>query len=258
MKKLSEVCKIVGVTRRTLQEYNKIELLKPTCISESGYWYYDDNAIGILLVIRIFLEAGYERLAIKEFLNSSIKDNNQVFGELLNSLEEKKKRIDGMIKTVRMLNSTLNFPEKTLAALEKIDLANVYQEKSFVDVFNDTVNTLSDFDMSEQEEAELVVPFLYNLIAIANSSDLPIDSNEVKTIFDDMFVSFKKIILNNNESSGDSLLFNDTDVADIIIELIADIKNDSDMGKLIKNHSSAGGLEYVEKVICYYRSILER
>ena len=33
MKKRSEVCKIVGVTRRTLQEYNKIGLLCPTYIS---------------------------------------------------------------------------------------------------------------------------------------------------------------------------------------------------------------------------------
>ena len=30
MKRLSEVCKLVGVTRRTLQEYDKVELLKPT------------------------------------------------------------------------------------------------------------------------------------------------------------------------------------------------------------------------------------
>lgn len=37
MKKLSEVCKIVGVTRRTLQEYDKIGLLKPTSKTESGY-----------------------------------------------------------------------------------------------------------------------------------------------------------------------------------------------------------------------------
>lgn len=42
MKKLSEVCKIVGVTRRTLQEYDKIYLLHPSAKTEAGYWLYDE------------------------------------------------------------------------------------------------------------------------------------------------------------------------------------------------------------------------
>ena len=58
MKKLSEVCKIVGVTRRTLQEYDKIGLLKPTSKTESGYWLYDDTAIQTLILIQIFVEGG--------------------------------------------------------------------------------------------------------------------------------------------------------------------------------------------------------
>ena len=49
MKRLSEVCKLVGVTRRTLQEYDKVELLKPTSKTEAGYWLYDEAAIQRLI-----------------------------------------------------------------------------------------------------------------------------------------------------------------------------------------------------------------
>ena len=65
MKRLSEVCKIVGVTRRTLQEYDKVGLLKPTSTTEGGYWLYDDAAIQKLILIQIFVEVGYERKTIK-------------------------------------------------------------------------------------------------------------------------------------------------------------------------------------------------
>ena len=61
MKRLSEVCKLVGVTRRTLQEYDKVELLKPTSKTEAGYWLYDEAAIQRLMLIQIFVEADYER-----------------------------------------------------------------------------------------------------------------------------------------------------------------------------------------------------
>ena len=71
MKKLSEVCKIVGVTRRTLQEYDKIGLLKPTSKTESGYWLYDDRAIQALFAIQVFVECGYKRKAIKSLFASN-------------------------------------------------------------------------------------------------------------------------------------------------------------------------------------------
>ena len=69
MKKLSEVCKTVGVTRRTLQEYDKIGLFSPTSKTDNGYWLYDDDAIKKLVLIQVFIEAGYERKKIKAILN---------------------------------------------------------------------------------------------------------------------------------------------------------------------------------------------
>lgn len=68
VKKLSEVCKIIGVTRRTLQEYNTIGLLHPSDKTEAGYWLYDENAIQKLMLIQIFVQCGYKRKKIKDIL----------------------------------------------------------------------------------------------------------------------------------------------------------------------------------------------
>lgn len=85
MKKLSEVCKIVGVTRRTLQEYDKVGLLKPTSITAGGYWLYDD-AIQKLLLIQIFVEVGYEHKTIKTLLESPTLDMLEEFDRLVDTL----------------------------------------------------------------------------------------------------------------------------------------------------------------------------
>ena len=70
MKRLSEVCKEVGVTRRALQGYNEIGLLKPTSTTEAGYWLYDDDAIKKLKLIQIFVER-----AVTVFIFSLNREN---------------------------------------------------------------------------------------------------------------------------------------------------------------------------------------
>lgn len=117
MKKLSEVCKIVGVTRRTLQEYDKVGLLKQTSITAGGYWLYDDAAIQKLLLIRIFVEVGYEHKTIKTLLESPTLDMLEEFDRLVDTLEKKHKRIDGMINTIKNLKLTAKLPESTLHAI---------------------------------------------------------------------------------------------------------------------------------------------
>lgn len=252
MKKLSEVCKIVGVTRRTLQEYDKIGLVKPTFKTDSGYWYYDDNAINILFLVKIFIEAGYERKAIKAFIDSPMQDTNQVFIELLNTLEEKKKRIDGMINTVQILHKIINFPSATFDAIQNIDLARVYKNKSFALVFNDAVNSLATYNDAEQKEAELFIPFWYGLIAIGNLIGNPIESIKVKSAFDDVFFSLKKLVLTNDDSHKKTLSFEDKDFAEILLDGTIEMVNDAEMKEAIKLHLTDGATDYIIQVIKYY------
>jgi len=133
MQKLSDVCKTVGVTRRTLQEYDRIGLLHPTTKTEAGYWMYDDMAVSRLFLIQFFVEAGYERKRVKQLLQSSANDIELEFDKLISTLEEKRRRIDGMIASVKMVKSSTSLPENTLRAFLNMDISNIYKGKSFSD-----------------------------------------------------------------------------------------------------------------------------
>jgi DNA-binding transcriptional MerR regulator len=166
VKKLSEVCKIVGVTRRTLQEYDKVGLLHPSDKTEAGYWLYDENAIKQLIAIQVFIECGYERKKIKSILEMPSLDLLSEFDKLITALEEKRKRIDGMINTVKTLQITAKLPLSTLLAIQRMDVGNIYKEKSFSANLKEVIAKSASYDESEAKEAELYMPFWYTLVAI--------------------------------------------------------------------------------------------
>ena len=90
MKTLSQVCRIVGTTRKTLRGYDEIGLLRPTSKTENGYWLYDDPAISKLKFIQIFADAGYERSMIKEIVENPAADFLDEYDKVIKSLEERK------------------------------------------------------------------------------------------------------------------------------------------------------------------------
>lgn len=110
MMKLSDVCKTIGVTRRTLQEYAKIGLLEPTKKTIGGYWYYDEEAVATLQHILIFVEAGYERKQIKEILNMRKPEILDEYDKAIQLLREKQEKIDGMIITLEVLKTAVSTP----------------------------------------------------------------------------------------------------------------------------------------------------
>jgi len=72
MKTIREVCKLVGVTRRTLQEYDRIGLLSPankdSRTSSNDAWLYSDQDVWKLIQIQTLVAAGMKRKDIRELL----------------------------------------------------------------------------------------------------------------------------------------------------------------------------------------------
>ena len=91
MKRSSEVCKIVGITKKTLRGYDSMELLHPTEKTEAGYWLYDDAAIRKLIFIQMLVEVGCKRKEIKALLESPDYDLKKECDKLLVKLEEKRR-----------------------------------------------------------------------------------------------------------------------------------------------------------------------
>lgn len=103
MKKLGEVCKIVGVTRRTLQEYDKMGLLSPTARNKAGHWMYDDAAIQTLMRIRVLVEAGYKRKQIKELLHGPTSELGKEMDKVVEVLEKRRRRVEEYLDYVKGL-----------------------------------------------------------------------------------------------------------------------------------------------------------
>lgn len=251
MKNMREVCRIVGVTRRTLQEYDKIDLIKPTSKSYSGYWLYDKEAIQKLILIQVFVEGGYERKAIKSILESPKLDIIQEFDRLINTLEEKRKRINGMIDTVKSMKIVLKLPEATLIALGKTDLTRIYQEKSFSSYLEDSISDTEPYSEADYADAEIYLPFMYNIIAIGCFIGTPIESKRVQAAVDFVFNEFKEAEAVENNPSGDVKL-SDTEMVKTFMEDMLLMLADEDIQQIVNLHCGDRSVEYIAQAVKFY------
>lgn len=110
MKTVNEVAKISGVSRRTIQYYDQIGLLKPSHISKSGYRLYDDKALEILQQILIFKELAIPLKDIKRVLDNPnldkialLKSHKKLIVSKKNHLTELISLIDKIIKEPKLM-----------------------------------------------------------------------------------------------------------------------------------------------------------
>lgn len=113
MKTIAEVKELLGIGRRTLQEYDAKDLVHPSNIEEikNGKlvkWLYDDDAIRRLEIISIFREIGYTRKEIKGILDDPKRDLSEEFEIGKKKLLEKKERIDEMIAVIDYFSNSFD------------------------------------------------------------------------------------------------------------------------------------------------------
>ena len=170
MKKMSEVCRILGVTRRTLQEYDKIGLLHPSARTEGGYWLYDDNALAYLAQIQIFVECGYKRKEIKDKMHSETFDLLSEYDELVKNLKQKRSRIDEMIHFLNLVKGIgASIPSSVLTmAFKNFEIENFCKKQSFLSMIKGIDNQIS---INNELEERLLIKFsslLNVLVGIGN------------------------------------------------------------------------------------------
>ena len=101
MKKINEVSKVSGVSIRTLQYYDNIDLLKATKRTESGYRLYDDTALEQLQQILLFRELKFPLKEIKIMISSPNFDKTKAIDQQIKLLTLRKERLDNIIKFAR-------------------------------------------------------------------------------------------------------------------------------------------------------------
>ena len=101
MKTLSEVVKLVGMSRRVIQEYEKAGLSKtPSETNKYGHLLYDDKTIKQLRQIRFYRDMGYDKKQIKALLDKKLDSREELLSRI-ELLEQEKRRLEVLIGTAR-------------------------------------------------------------------------------------------------------------------------------------------------------------
>jgi DNA-binding transcriptional MerR regulator len=196
MKKVHEVCKSIGVTRRTLHYYDEIGLLSPTVRTESGYRLYDDMAVEKLFKILLLSELGYSLNDIQEMMNNPDVDLRESIGNQIEILNKKKARLENLIGYANTIKLTgiipLNFEEYGDITFEEFieKSKNTYNMNMFT---NNTegVNNPLDSKLIQKAEELLALPEkewyeyetseILEILEMAKNILSVIDINEIRT-----------------------------------------------------------------------------
>ena len=133
MKSISQVAKLTGVSIRTLQYYDEIDLLKPSKLTTSGYRMYDDDALQTLQQILFFKELEFPLKEIKQILEKPYFDRVSAFKKQKELLLLKRDRLDRLIQL--------------LEHLEKGEQCMSFKEFNL----SDYINALEDFKSNQTE-----------------------------------------------------------------------------------------------------------
>lgn len=97
MMTVNEVSKITGISIRTLQYYDTINLLKPVMYTESNYRLYDDSSLERLQQILLLKELEFSLKDIKGILNAPSFDKNKALDQQITLLKMKKEHLENLI-----------------------------------------------------------------------------------------------------------------------------------------------------------------
>ena len=98
---IQELSRLSGVTTRTLRWYDKIGLLKPCRVAESGYRYYGAAEVDRLQDILFYRALGVELARIRQCLDDPSFDRLAALRSHLTALEGEKARLEQLIRLVQ-------------------------------------------------------------------------------------------------------------------------------------------------------------
>ena len=133
MKTVKEVSELTGISVRTLHYYDEIGLFRPTEVKETGYRFYDDNAIDELGQILVFRELNLPLADIKLIMDNPDLDRNTVLAKQREMLCAKSQRIERIIASI----------DEMLKGDQNMDLT-VFDETEIRTMFTDMLQNMNE------------------------------------------------------------------------------------------------------------------
>lgn len=126
MRTVKQVSEITGISVRTLQYYDEIDLFKPSQVTEAGYRLYDEVSLELLQQILFFKELDFQLKDIKRIIENPNFDKTKAFQQQKELIKSKRDRLDGLLNLLERLErgeKSMSFKEfdmsKYFKALEE-------------------------------------------------------------------------------------------------------------------------------------------
>lgn len=103
---LSKLMELSGVSRRVLQDYNKLGLLPYRSQTPGGYWLYADNDVERLAVIQLLRHSGCSRQEILQAMNNPDEPFATLSERAQRLLQEKRSQIDSALEQLRQMQTS--------------------------------------------------------------------------------------------------------------------------------------------------------
>jgi len=100
---LREICDSLGVSRRAVQGYEKVGLVKPTGKNERGHLLYDEQTRERIREIRLFQQIGFTRKEVVEIIDAPSAVRKAALERQLVCLKAKKEDVEALIQEVYRL-----------------------------------------------------------------------------------------------------------------------------------------------------------
>lgn len=170
MKSLSEVEKIVGLKRRTIQEYEDAGLAaKPLEKNKYGHLLYDTPEIERLWQLKFYKELGYNITKIKKIQEKGKKAEKEELGSVIDALKEKRDKLNNLISIAEMMNETgwsfndLRNEIDTTDDIRADDIFDVLGAVSSITRFEDMDDCIVE-DILTEDEWELIYSYLEKIL----------------------------------------------------------------------------------------------
>jgi MerR family transcriptional regulator, thiopeptide resistance regulator len=115
---VQQLAKLSGISVRTLHYYDQMGLLKPLRVKKNGYRHYEENELLKLQQILFFRELEFPLEDIKRIMKSPTFDMKEALRDQKALIELKKKRLDGLMKTIdktiKKINNNTPMDDKDL------------------------------------------------------------------------------------------------------------------------------------------------
>lgn len=96
-KKLREVCEELNISRRTVQGYEKMGLVKATGRNKYGHLLYDERGIEKIRLVRFYQSIGFPLKEILQLMDAPVAVQRAMLEDKLKELEKESVRLEQLI-----------------------------------------------------------------------------------------------------------------------------------------------------------------